>query len=185
MQRFEDSVRRCPQHNKPTVEDLSGRTIADRYELKRLLGVGGMNSTVWVAWHHATHRNVALKLLPATHPAAAERFARGARLASNLSHPNITVVHDYGQTPENQLFLVMELLEGASMHDALKAHGAMGSLHYLKATALAQMGRFEEAAESLVTARELSPDLAWVYRLEPDFARAKSSGAFARLEPRD
>ena len=125
MQRFEDSVRRCPQHNKPTVEDLSGRTIADRYELKRLLGVGGMNSTVWVAWHHATHRNVALKLLPATHPAAAERFARGARLASNLSHPNITVVHDYGQTPENQLFLVMELLEGASMHDALKAHGAM------------------------------------------------------------
>lgn len=68
---------------------------------------------------------------------------------------------------------------------ALKAHAGMGSLHYLKATALAQMGRFEEAAESLVAARELSPDLAWVYRLEPDFARAKSSGAFARLELRD
>jgi tetratricopeptide (TPR) repeat protein len=68
---------------------------------------------------------------------------------------------------------------------ALKGHGTMASLHYLKATALAQMGRFEEAAESLGTARELNPDLAWTWRLEPDFARAKSSGAFARLETRD
>ncbi len=67
----------------------------------------------------------------------------------------------------------------------LKGHGNMASLHYLKATAFAQMGRFEEAAESLATARELNPDLAWTYRLEPDFARAKSSGVFARLDTRD
>ena len=68
---------------------------------------------------------------------------------------------------------------------ALKGHGTMASLHYLKASALAQMGRFEEAAESLLAARELNPDLAWTWRLEPDFARAKSSGAFARLDLRD
>jgi len=68
---------------------------------------------------------------------------------------------------------------------ALKGHGSMGSLHYLKATALAQMGRFEEAAESLTTARGLNPDLGWIWRLEPDFARARTNPAFARLDARD
>jgi serine/threonine protein kinase len=132
FERFGDDVRRCPQHNKTTVDDLAGVIIADRYELRRLLGVGGMNSTVWMAWHAATHRNVALKLLPPTHAAAAERFARGARLASNLSHPHITIVHDYGQTPAGGLFLVMELLEGVSMHQALKREGAMAPERVLR-----------------------------------------------------
>lgn len=68
---------------------------------------------------------------------------------------------------------------------AIKGHPAQASLHYLKATALAQMGRFEEAAECLAAARNLNDDFQWVYRLEPDFSRARSSGAFVRLEPRD
>ncbi|MCK6573935.1 serine/threonine protein kinase [Myxococcota bacterium] len=132
FERFDDETRRCPTHGKNTVEDLSGQIVAERYELRDLLGVGGMNSTVWVAWHAATHRHVALKLLPPTHASAAERFARGARLASNLSHPHITVVHDYGQSANGGLFLVMELLEGVPLHQALKREGAMAPERVLR-----------------------------------------------------
>ena len=125
LQRFDDTVLRCPVHDKATVEDQAARTVAGRYVLQHLLGVGGMNSTVWAAWHEATHRTVALKLLPATYAAAAERFQRGARLASKLNHPNVTIVHDHGQEPTGELFLVMELLEGETLHQHLKREGPL------------------------------------------------------------
>ena len=125
LQRFDDTVLRCPVHDKATVEDQAARTMAGRYVLQHLLGVGGMNSTVWAAWHEATHRTVALKLLPATYAAAAERFQRGARLASKLNHPNVTIVHDHGQEPTGELFLVMELLEGETLHQHLKREGPL------------------------------------------------------------
>ena len=115
-----------------------------------------------------------------------ERVSRGYLVAANarLKKPgkehadpvlDLTLLVNEGESE-----LALEQVE-----KALKGHGNMAALHYLKATALAQMGRFEEAAESLGAARELNPDLAWTWRLEPDFARAKYSGAFARLDTRD
>jgi serine/threonine protein kinase len=156
FERFDDETRRCPTHGKNTVEDLSGQLVADRYELRDLLGVGGMNSTVWVAWHAATHRHVALKLLPPTHASAAERFARGARLASNLSHPHITVVHDYGQTANGGLFLVMELLEGVPMHQALKREGAMAPERVLR-IAEQVLRALDHAHRKHIVHRDLKP----------------------------
>ena len=156
FERFADEVRRCPHHGKGTVEDLAGELIADRYELRTLLGVGGMNSTVWAAWHAATHRTVALKLLPATHPSAAERFARGARLASNLSHPHITTVHDYGRTETGGLFLVMELLEGSSLHAALKREGAMSPERVLRITEQV-LRALDHAHRKHIVHRDLKP----------------------------
>lgn len=118
--RFDEPQDRCPHDGRRVVEDLSGRNVAGRYTLRELLGVGGMDSSVWLAWQTATERAVAIKLLPATDDASGERFARGARIASNLSHPNITVVHDYGRTDDGRLFLVMELLEGQTLQRVLR-----------------------------------------------------------------
>ncbi len=117
---YDEAIERCPHDGKRVVADLSGRVVAGRYALRELLGVGGMDSSVWLAWQTSTHREVAVKLLPPADGPAAERFARGARIASNLNHPNITTVHDYGQTEDGQLFLVMEHLVGRSLHGRLK-----------------------------------------------------------------
>ncbi|MBU0554041.1 protein kinase [Myxococcota bacterium] len=118
-QRCEPTRQRCPKDGKTLVEDLSDHLIADRYLIKHLIGVGGMDSTVWKAWQTSTERPVALKLQPHPDQSATERFARGARIASNLNHPNITTIYDYGIDQEH-LFLAMELLEGQSLHHLLK-----------------------------------------------------------------
>ncbi len=118
--RFEVEHERCPHDGKRVVADLAGQIVAGRYALRELLGIGGMDGSVWLAWQTSTHRPVAIKLLPPADSAATERFARGARIASSLNHPNITIVHDYGQTEQGQLFLVMELLEGKTLHRLMK-----------------------------------------------------------------
>ncbi len=113
--RYPAALARCPQDQRRLVADLTGEVVGGRYALRELIGVGGMNSTVWLAMQAPVDRPVAVKLLPPTTPEAADRFARGARIASKLNHPNITVVHDYGRTPDGHLYLVMELLEGHTL----------------------------------------------------------------------
>ena len=116
--RYDYEIARCPKDSRRLIQDRTGETIAGRYVLRELLGVGGMSSTVWTAWQQSTQRQVAIKLLPSSDEDAADRFTRGARIASNLNHSNITTVHDYG-VDGAQLFLVTELLEGQTLHRAL------------------------------------------------------------------
>ncbi|MCA9544154.1 MAG: serine/threonine protein kinase, partial [Myxococcales bacterium] len=118
--RFEPTLELCPHDGKALVPDLTGTELGGRYTLNELLGVGGMDSSVWLAMQAPVERPVAVKLLPPTTQQAAERFARGARIASKLNHPHITVVHDYGRTEDGHLFLVMELLEGHTLQSIVK-----------------------------------------------------------------
>ena len=65
-------------------------------------------------------RNVALKFLSdSTDQHYRARFLREARAVSTLSHPHIAVVHDYGETPEGQPFIVMEYIKGETLGDLL------------------------------------------------------------------
>jgi serine/threonine-protein kinase len=118
--RFDDHPGRCPHDGKHVVADLTGRVVGGRYTLKELLGIGGMDSSVWLAIQTNIDRQVAIKLLPESSKESSERFARGARIASKLNHPNITVVHDYGSTEDGHLFLVMERLEGHTLQTVVK-----------------------------------------------------------------
>ena len=95
--------------------------LADRYELERLLGRGGMGE-VWAAHDRRLGRRVAVKLLLtdlARQPAVRRRFETEARAAARLSHPNVVAVFDTGEDDEVP-YLVMECLPGPSLADVLR-----------------------------------------------------------------
>jgi eukaryotic-like serine/threonine-protein kinase len=104
-------------------EQLIGTTLG-KYTLERLIGVGGM-----AAVFRATHRNgnrVALKLL---HPEMSllddlrERFLREGYAANSVDHPGVVRVLDDDVTSEGATFLIMELLDGATLEARMEERG--------------------------------------------------------------
>lgn len=98
-----------------------GATLGN-YVITSLVGIGGM-SAVYKAKHTVLERVVALKLLHphlVSHGASLKRFEQEARAISQLSHPNIVGVYEYGVSENQQPYLVMDYLEGRSL--ALRLH---------------------------------------------------------------
>ena len=88
------------------------------YEILSPLGAGGMGE-VYQARDTRLARTVAVKVLPSqltSSVAARERFQREGRAVAALQHPNICTIHDVGETDDHQHFIVMELLEGETLH---------------------------------------------------------------------
>jgi serine/threonine protein kinase len=98
-----------------------GTVLASRYEIRDLLGRGGMG-TVYRARDHVLDEDVAIKVLRAdvaAAPGMAERFLSEIKLARRVSHRNVCRIHEYGE--ERQLrFISMELVDGKSLKDLLQ-----------------------------------------------------------------
>src|SRR5580765_7063426 len=91
------------------------------YEILSAIGAGGMGE-VYRAKDPRLGRDVAIKVLPPTFSADADRLRRfelEAKAAGALNHPNITAVLDIGQH-DGAPYVVQELLEGESLRDVLK-----------------------------------------------------------------
>lgn len=103
-----------------TADPLIGRVIDGRYRLEARLGTGGLGA-VYRATQLRLDRAIAVKVLHEQHAANEElraRFDREARSLAALSHPNVIPVVDCG-VDEDTPYLVMELMEGQSLEDAL------------------------------------------------------------------
>ena len=99
----------------PCETALVGRTVS-HYQVLSLLGAGGMGE-VYLARDARLDRTVALKILPgdlAVDPDRMLRFAREAKAASALNHPNVATIYDVGES-DGIHFIVMEHVEGETI----------------------------------------------------------------------
>src|SRR6478609_5747744 len=92
------------------------------YEILAPIGAGGMGE-VYRARDPRLGRDVAIKVLPASFSADADRlrrFEQEAQAAGALNHPNITAVYDIGEDAETgSPYVVQELLEGETLRQEL------------------------------------------------------------------
>ena len=95
-------------------------TTLGHYRLDSQLGQGGMGE-VFLAFDTRLNRQVAIKVMRARegHLANADRFLREARAVSSLNHPNIVIIHDFGQTPDGDHFIVQEFIDGETLRKFL------------------------------------------------------------------
>ncbi|MDB4930420.1 MAG: Serine/threonine protein kinase PrkC, regulator of stationary phase, partial [Myxococcaceae bacterium] len=144
---------------KPTTDSTDG-LIGGRYRVVRELGRGGMG-TVYEAENVRTHRRVALKTMRDGAPDGDEtraRFAREARAAGQLRHPNVVDVLDLGDDDGRGLrFIVQELLEGGDLGQCLRAVGSLAPRATL-ATLLPVMDALAAAHARGVFHRDVKPD---------------------------
>src|SRR3954451_12418652 len=99
---------------------LTAGTKLGRYEIRSLIGVGGMGE-VYRSSDPKIGRDVAIKVLPAdlaTDNERVARFEQEAQAAGALNHPNILAIHDV-DTQDGVLYVVSELLEGEEMRERL------------------------------------------------------------------
>ncbi|MFE3985421.1 protein kinase [Nocardia tengchongensis] len=97
-----------------------------QYELRRLLGVGGMGE-VYEAYDTVRDRVVAVKLLDvdlARQPTYVERFRRESRTAAKLQEPHVIPVHDWGEV-DGVLFIDMRLVRGRDLKAYLYEEGPL------------------------------------------------------------
>src|SRR5262245_34707680 len=101
---------------------LTPGTRVGHYEIIRTIGAGGMGE-VYRARDTKLHRDVAIKSLPdivASDPHRIGRFEREAQLLAALNHPNVAAIYGI-EDSESAKFLVLELVEGASLAERVKA----------------------------------------------------------------
>jgi serine/threonine-protein kinase len=98
-------------------DSLVGATLANRYQIVRRIGEGGMGA-VYEAKHTIIGKRVAVKVLLEkflTKSDFVARLLQEARLASAIGHEHIVDVTDFGTTDDGRAFVVMEFLEGEAL----------------------------------------------------------------------
>ncbi|HYW31778.1 MAG TPA: protein kinase [Gemmatimonas sp.] len=139
--------------------DLIGSIVADRYRIVSSIGEGGMGQ-VYLAEHVRMKRKSAIKIMrrALVHDVEAlQRFTREAENASQIAHPNVAAIFDFGETTDGLVYLAMEYVDGESLAGKLARDFA---LHPdVSADILRQAADALQAAHDLgILHRDLKPD---------------------------
>lgn len=167
------------------------RVIAGRYRLEARLGRGGMG-LVWRASDLLLERQVAVKelardetLSDAEAEQQRERTLREARAVAQLRHPHVIVVHDV-VVQDEQPYIVMELIEGASLAGRIARGGPLDA-YAVARMGIDLLGALSTAHEAGILHRDLKPANVLLERASgrvvlTDFGIAQLSGATTLTE---
>jgi serine/threonine protein kinase len=169
--------------------DLVGSIVHEKFHIIKKLGEGGMGA-VYLAEHVKMGRKMALKVMsPSMHQDAdaIARFNREAKNASQINHPNVCGIYDFGETPEGMIYLAMEFIEGSSLSGIIEKNGALtparaASIIHQTADAL------QVAHDYGIVHRDLKPDNIMIAQARDksdlvkvvDFGIAKASSSDAQ-----
>ncbi len=164
---------------------MIGRTLDGQYRLEGILGEGAMG-VVFRGKNLAVEKAVAIKMMRKetfAEPDAVERFKREAKVWSQLNHPSIAQVFDFGLQDEMP-YLVMELVDGDDLSDVLDREGPLAPLRAI--SVMRQLASALEEAHRLgVVHRDIKPQNMMLLRYKPggrlvlkvlDFGMAKQVG---------
>ena len=120
---YTDDVATCPKDGMPTMHTIAGEPVLEgKYHLECRLGQGGMG-VVYKARHAFLKTQLAIKIilpdLVGNDPQLVTRFRQEALAAAAIRHQNVVGVTDYGVIQGSIPFLVMEYVDGESLHDLL------------------------------------------------------------------
>lgn len=162
-----------------------GSDLTERYRLVDLIG-SGATSSVFEGYDKESERRVAIKALHA-HLAdkqdVVERFEREAKTAASLNHPNIVRIFERTSTGLGQPLLIMEFVEGQSLHDLMRSCG--GSLPTGRAINifLQIAGALAAAHEKRIVHRDLKPQNIMVDTFADDSVKVLDFGIAKALGP--
>lgn len=121
------AVSATAQHRIESVGVIPGQKFAGRYEVKEILGEGGMG-TVFKAVDAELGEVIAIKTLKkdflSQDSTALERFKGEIRLARRISHRNVVRTHDLGEN-SGIYYITMEYVEGTSLKELIRARGRL------------------------------------------------------------
>ena len=162
---YEDEVLVCPEEGTNTKVTLPGAPLmAGRYLLEKRLGRGAMGQVYLARDQNLITRRVAVKtvrpdILPDEDMQEGEaiaRFEREARTAASIRHPNVVDVTDFGKSPEGVFYLVMEYVQGETLHHLLRREGTL-SVHRTLVLMRQVAGGVEAAHDEGILHRDLKP----------------------------
>ncbi|MEO8901609.1 MAG: protein kinase [Polyangiaceae bacterium] len=141
------------------MRPVPGDVIGGKYRIVRLIGDGGMG-TVYEAHHEVLETTVALKFLHselAKRAGLGSRFLQEARVSARIRSPHVTHVTDVDQTADGSPYLVMELLHGEPLQQAMDRRGKL-PVDQAVDFALQILSGLESAHAIGVVHRDLKPD---------------------------
>lgn len=183
---FDDSSDVCAvDHTELTLIDpadpdpMLGRLLDGRYRLIRKIGQGGMGA-IYRAVHTGISRTCAVKLLTSLSTGnddAIARFKREAKNSSRIDNVHAVTIHDFGQTEDGLLFLVMELIDGQPLSRLIADQRVLPVDRVVHITS--QIAEALAAAHALgIVHRDLKPDNVMITRrgADADFVKVLDFG---------
>jgi tRNA A-37 threonylcarbamoyl transferase component Bud32 len=188
-----EHLKLVPAPGPEEKDPLIGQVLDGRYEIKGVLGEGGMG-IVYKARHVTLNKNLAIKVLKAEvskNQEVVERFRQEAQSATAIGNHHIIDISDFGVLADGSTYFVMEFLDGISLTRAIEPGQplkANRTIHIAKQLCRA-LGAAHDAPNGAIVHRDLKPDNIYLIKRggDPDFVKvldfgiAKVGGAKSKL----